>query len=173
MSPQPSVIDLQVKEMLEKVVKKIENSPVLNGGFDRLVISVEHITTDQKNISNKLDDLSLRLYEPDDGFFSRITIVEKNDKNLDEHTKHDEIFQQEIKKVVGDALAQDSTKQESVKTTIAKLESIAGGKELSELDSIIKLKKTMQKFTWLIVAASIEAVGKILYDVYVAFSHHI
>lgn len=162
-----TITNLQFNEMFERVVKKIENSPALNGGFDKLVISVEHIKEKQEEICDKIDDVDSRLYEPDKGFFARVIQIEHNTQvikdNILSHLIQDEEFQKEIKKTVTETIPDSS------KHIIKKLESI-GGRDLVELQAIIDFRKSFKRFFWLIMTGIGTTIGTIAFDI---LKHHV
>ena len=72
----------EAKEILERIEKKILNSPVLNGGWDKLVANVEVIKVQQQETKEKLEDIETKFYEPDKGIFSRIQHIESDMEQL-------------------------------------------------------------------------------------------
>jgi len=67
-------------EKLEKVEHKVVNSPAMNGGFDKLLIEVEHIKEAQGDILEGVRGVKKNLYEPDSGLFSRVKELESDAK---------------------------------------------------------------------------------------------
>ena len=63
-------------EKLEKVEHKVVNSPAMNGGFDKLLIEVEHIKETQTAVLEGVRGVKQNLYEPDSGLFSRVKELE-------------------------------------------------------------------------------------------------
>lgn len=154
--------DDALRELLERITKKVENSPALNGGWDKLVISVEHIREKQEETCEKVDKISNALYEPDDGFFARVRTIEQDTSNikerLEQHTEEDEKFYHEIKKVI------DETRPSAEsKAIVAKLQGIAG-EDLEELAAVVKIRKGFQRMFWLIAAGMCSVIGKMLFD---------
>ena len=71
------------RELLEMLVKKMGESPALNGGFDKLYLLIEHIKEEQAKSGVKLDKVSDALYDPNHGLFSRVRAIEsKLDTNI-------------------------------------------------------------------------------------------
>jgi len=65
-----------VLEKVEKVENKISNAKSMNGGFDKLMIEVEHIKEAQADILDGVRGVKQNLYEPDSGLFSRVKELE-------------------------------------------------------------------------------------------------
>ena len=65
-----------VLEKVEKVENKISNAKSMNGGFDKLLIEVDHIRKTQKDILEGVRGVKQNLYEPDSGLFSRVKELE-------------------------------------------------------------------------------------------------
>ena len=65
-----------VLEKVEKVESKISNAKSMNGGFDKLMIEVEHIKETQSDILDGVRGVKQNLYEPDSGLFSRVKELE-------------------------------------------------------------------------------------------------
>ena len=65
-----------VLEKVEKVENKISNAKSMNGGFDKLMIEVEHIKEAQADIRDGVRGVKQNLYEPDSGLFSRVKELE-------------------------------------------------------------------------------------------------
>ena len=55
---------------------KISNAKSMNGGFDKLMIEVEHIKETQADILDGVRGVKQNLYEPDSGLFSRVKELE-------------------------------------------------------------------------------------------------
>ena len=69
-----------VLEKVEKVENKISNAKSMNGGFDKLMIEVEHIKEAQADILDGVRGVKQNLYEPDSGLFSRVKELESESK---------------------------------------------------------------------------------------------
>ena len=65
-----------VLEKVEKVENKISNAKSMNGGFDKVLIEVEHIKEAQGDILEGVRGVKKNLYEPDSGLFSRVKELE-------------------------------------------------------------------------------------------------
>jgi len=60
------------QDLLHNIHKKLDNSPALNGGFDRLLYKIDGIEKSKNQIVEKVDKIHEAIYHPDDGLFSRI-----------------------------------------------------------------------------------------------------
>lgn len=58
--------------LLQNIHHKLDNSPALNGGFDRLLYKIDGIEKSQGQIVEKVDKIHEAIYHPDDGLFARI-----------------------------------------------------------------------------------------------------
>ncbi len=65
-----------VLDKVEKMETKISNAKSMNGGFDKLMIEVEHIKEAQADILDGVRGVKQNLYEPDSGLFSRVKELE-------------------------------------------------------------------------------------------------
>jgi len=70
-------------EILKIVLQKVENmeqriaaAKSHNGGFDKLMLEVEHIKESQADILEGVRGVKKNLYEPDSGLFSRVKELE-------------------------------------------------------------------------------------------------
>ncbi len=76
-----------VLEKVEKVENKISNAKSMNGGFDKLLIEVEHIKEAQGDILEGVRGVKKNLYEPDSGLFSRVKELETESDRRNEFIK--------------------------------------------------------------------------------------
>jgi len=76
-----------VLEKVEKVENKISNAKSMNGGFDKLMIEVEHIKETQSDILDGVRGVKQNLYEPDSGLFSRVKELESESKLRNAYVK--------------------------------------------------------------------------------------
>jgi hypothetical protein len=76
-----------VLEKVEKVESKISNAKSMNGGFDKLLIEVQHIKETQNDILDGVRGVKQNLYEPDSGLFSRVKELETESDRRNEFIK--------------------------------------------------------------------------------------
>ena len=140
------------RELLEILVKKINDSSALNGGFDKLCVMIEHIQDEQAKSGKKLDRVSDALYDPNVGLFSRVQAIEsKLDSNIkDLGKKCDEL--PTVKEEVQD-----------LKKFQAAIESIAG-KQLEELTALVNLRKRLANIYWALALSILGFVGNLLFQ---------
>lgn len=156
-----------LNDSVQRIQEKIDQSKILNGGFDTIMFKIDHIQENQQQTNDKVDKISEALYEPDQGFFSRVKSMEMANKNIE--AKMDEHQEKDI------ALFEDLTKtvkisNEAVQVT-KDLQSIAG-QRLEEIDSVVKMRKTFDKLFWLILTGTLATIGKFLWDIFSASGRH-
>lgn len=102
------------KELLNTIHNKLDSSAVLNGGFDRLIYTIEGMERNQNQIVDKVEKIHEAIYHPDDGLFSRIAsnkssqnesfskvenqisqIIDWKDKHSELHDDKNEMCEQE------------------------------------------------------------------------------
>lgn len=158
--------DRELKEMLERIAKKVENSPVLNGGWDRMVVTIDHIKEKQDETSDKVDKIHEALYQPDTGFFARVAEIEHDTSSIktsfEEHTKEDAKFEEKFEEAVNES--------KPAIQMVKRLEAI-GGENLEEIQSAIKIKKTIDKMFWMIVVGGGSLFAKVAYDIAANYLH--
>ena len=79
------------QELLERLLLKVEsvelrlaNAKSLNGGFEKLLVEVEHIKETQDEILQGMRGIKKSIYEPDSGLFSRVKQLEiESDRRLE------------------------------------------------------------------------------------------
>jgi uncharacterized protein YaaN involved in tellurite resistance len=164
----------QLQLMVESIAQKINTSPVLNGGFDKMMVIVEHIQEKQQETSEKVDKIHDGLYNPDDGLYARVKLVETDIKQMvKSHTAHlaaDEKNMKEFNDSLKKLSSTDDDLSKKAETT-SKLKKIAGD-DLEKLESVIKVKSAwgdwLGKAVWLIVGGAFAAIGKAIWE---AISH--
>ncbi len=66
----------QLLHKVSKIEDKVTSAKSLNGGFDKLLIEVEHIKETQTAVLEGVRGVKQNLYEPDSGLFSRVKELE-------------------------------------------------------------------------------------------------
>lgn len=140
------------RELLELLVKKVSDSPALNGGFEKLYVMIEHIQTEQEKSGQKLDKVSEALYDPNTGLFSRVKAIESkldtNIKDLDRKCNDIPSVKEEV---------------EDLKKFQAAVENIAG-KQLEELTALVNLRKRLANIYWALALSIIAFAGNLLFQ---------
>lgn len=160
----PRRLDLppEVVETLQLLQQKVLTSPVLNGGFDTMMVKVEQIEENQKQMGTKVDSIHDAIYHPDDGLFARVKdvehvkekalVVEKLEKDLT-HIQHQREHEQVHSKEASE-LSKENEK--AVKDLSQKV------KDLSDFKSRVC---TAAKWLALTVGGGLlTGLGKLLYD---------
>lgn len=161
-----SGLDNQTRELLEQISKKILNSPALNGGFDKLVVTVGQIKEKQDEAVEKIEKLSVALYQPKEGLYSKMQTLEHDletvNSTTESHFEEDNKELTAISKSIKDLEAQvkDTTK---IKDTTERLKRI-GGEDLQEINDLVNLKKNMTKILWALITLVIIGAIKLLWE---------
>ena len=120
---------------------KISNARSMNGGFDKLLLEVEHIKESQADILEGVRGVKRNLYEPDSGLFSRVKELE-----MESVRRMDYII--ETKPIVGQhqelllwkkQVQKEVDEVEDLRLEVAKLQDWRAG---------------MQKIVWLVATAA-------------------
>lgn len=168
--------DKTLQLLLEGIASKVNtlgSKPVLNGGFDRLMVVVEHIQKKQEETGDQVAKIHEGLYDPADGLYARVKMVETATKQFAErqsqHLISDERNMSEISAGLKKLTEADDELEEKSKIT-QKLKTIAGD-DLKKLEEVIVTKtwwsEAKSKAVWIIVAAGAGAGFKVLFDLLV------
>ena len=118
-----------VLQKVEKMEHRLANANSLNGGFDKLLLEVEHIKAAQVDILEGVRGVKRNLYDPDSGLFSRVKELE-----LESARRMDYII--ETKPIVGQhqellhwkkEAQKDLDEVEDLRLEVAKLQDWKGG----------------------------------------------
>ena len=130
-----------VLNKVEKMEARISSAKSMNGGFDKLLLEVEHIKESQADILEGVRGVKRNLYEPDSGLFSRVKELE-----MESTRRMDYII--ETKPIVGEHQELLHWKKEAQKD----LDEIEGLR--LEVAKLQDWKTGMQKVTWLLATAA-------------------
>jgi hypothetical protein len=160
--------DLQL--LVESIATKINAAPALNGGFDRMLVMVEHIQDRQEETAEKVDKIHDGLYEPDDGLYARVKAVETIQAEIAKrHTEHLAADEKHMQNIADDIKKLNETDGDMIKkfNTSIRLQKIAGD-DLEKLESVIKVKSTWatiwSKASWILIGGILAAVGKTIWE---------
>jgi len=130
-----------VLNKVEKIESKISNAKSMNGGFDKLLLEVQHIKEAQVDILEGVRGVKRNLYEPDSGLFSRVKELEIESARRQEYItetkpivgQHQELllWKKQVEKEVNEV--------EDLRLEVAKLQDWKSG---------------MQKVIWLVATAA-------------------
>jgi hypothetical protein len=129
------------------------NSPVFNGGFDRLFAKVEGIEASQRATAMMVESLNKLVYEPDDGLFSRIKRVEGvNVVELQKISNSQEKFKEDLEEMKVTLKGSVSTTSEvgELKTKVAELAT---------------WRSDLSRKLWILIPVILTLLGKIGWDV--------
>jgi len=130
-----------VLQKVEKMEDKISNAKSMNGGFDKLLIEVEHIKETQSAVLDGVRGVKKNLYEPDSGLFSRVKELEMESARRMEYIV-------ETKPIVGQHQELLHWKREAQKD----LDEVEGLR--LEVAKLQDWKSGMQKVIWLLATAA-------------------
>ena len=130
-----------VLDKVEKMEHKISNAQSMNGGFDKLMMEVEHIKDTQVTILEGVRGVKQNLYEPDSGLFSRV-------KELETESNRRMEFIQESKPAL------EFSKELAVWKKQADKDLEEFEKLQMEFEKLKEWKHTMSRVIWLIATAA-------------------
>ena len=130
-----------VLNKVEKIESKISNAKSMNGGFDKLLLEVQHIKEAQVDILEGVRGVKRNLYEPDSGLFSRVKELEMESSRRQEYIT-------ETKPIVGQHQELLHWKKEAEKD----LDEVEGLR--LEVAKLQDWKQGIQKVIWLIATAA-------------------
>lgn len=160
-----------IQQMVGEIAKKINGAPALNGGFDRMMVIVEHIQEKQDEASRKINRIHEGLYEPDDGLYARVKMVENVasdfSKKQADHLATDEKVLVNLNDSLKKLVEKDDELSKKVETTL-RLKRIAGD-DLEKLEAVIQVKSMWlniwSKSIWLLSGGILAAVGKTIWEI--------
>jgi len=142
------------RELLELIAKKLSDLGSFHGGFEKMLIMIEHIGQDQKETKETMKKVSDAMYDPDSGLFMRVRGIEQKleiDTNIAD-------LEKEIQKSAA------KVELNELRNFKASIEKICGGETLDELTQLIKLRRNLSKIYWSVLLTLVVSVGKLLFD---------
>ena len=130
-----------VLHKVENMEHKISSAQSLNGGFDKLMLEVQHIKEVQSDVLDGVRGVKKNLYEPDSGLFSRVKELE-----MESSRRMDYII--ETKPLLAQAQELILWKKEAAKD-INELEDLR-----LEMSKFQEWKAGMSKVIWLVATAA-------------------
>ena len=160
----------ELQQTVESIAKKIHGAPALNGGFDRMLVIVEHIREKQDDTTEEINKIHDDLYEPDDGLYARVKMVENVAadfaKKQTEHLATDEKALVSLNESLKKLSEKDDDLGKKAETTL-RLKKIAG-EDLEKLESMIRVKSVWlnvwSKAVWLLGGGILAAIGKTVWE---------
>jgi ribosomal protein L24 len=70
-------------DALNVLQQKVLGASVLNGGFDTLVLKIDKIEEGQEHLKTSVDSMHDAMYDPDDGLFAKVKVVEQAKEKID------------------------------------------------------------------------------------------
>ena len=130
-----------VLDKVEKMEHKISNAQSMNGGFDKLLMEVEHIKETQVTILEGVRGVKQNLYEPDSGLFSRVKELEMESNRRMEFIQESKPALEFSKELVVWKKQADKDLEEFEKLQV-------------EFEKLKEWKHGMQRVIWLIATAA-------------------
>lgn len=147
------------RELLELIAKKLSDLGSFHGGFEKMLIMIEHIGQDQKETKETMKKVSDAMYDPDSGLFMRVRGIEqKLDTNIQKIDTNIADLEKEIQKSAA------KVELNELRNFKASIEKICGGETLDELTQLIKLRRNLSKIYWSVLLTLVMSVGKLLFD---------
>ena len=131
----------QLLSKVSKIEDKVTSAKSLNGGFDKLLIEVEHIKETQTAVLEGVRGVKQNLYEPDSGLFSRV-------KELETESQRRLEFIQESKPAL------EFSKELQVRKKQADKDLEQFEKLQIEFEKLKDWKEGAQKVIWLVATAA-------------------
>lgn len=159
-NPEDNDSGVHSQRLLQNIQQKLNQSAVLNGGFDRLFYKIDSIEANQTAMANKVDKIHEAIYDPDEGLFARIT----NNKAAQNESIAD------VEKSVGELNVWKEQKEKSIENVAEKSEKISEKltsieNEVGDLNNFKTL--TIGTVKWFLAAVGggiATIVFKLLYD---------
>lgn len=158
-----------IEELLEKIRKidmSIDSSSVLNGGFEKLFISVEAIKEKQSEQSEKLDQINIGLYEPIEGLFSRVQQLENNlvssNEKIVSHTQNDKNNFEKLENHLS-KLEEVRKVADEAKIVTKRLQRI-GGEDLEDVQKIVDINKKLSTLYWGLILVAASGIGNLIWQ---------
>jgi hypothetical protein len=67
---------IDIDEIVRKIYKRIIASRVLNGGFERLSLKIDHISEKLVEVNDKVDKIHTTIHDPEGGLYSKYKALE-------------------------------------------------------------------------------------------------
>jgi hypothetical protein len=151
-----------LRDSIEKIQDKLDQSKVLNGGFDTMIYKIDNMQEKQNITSEKVEKIHEALYEPDEGFFARVKTIEHASNvfssKLEEHQSADIQLFSDIKNSIKTS--------EEVSRFNNEVKKVAG-ERLENLEAAIKTNKMFDKLFWLMLTGVGATIAKFIWDLYV------
>jgi len=130
-----------VLEKVEKMETKISNAQSMNGGFDKLLMEVEHIKETQLSVLEGVRGVKQNLYEPDSGLFSRVKELEMESARRQEYINETKPIVAQHQEVI--------LWKKQVEREVSEVEDLR-----LEVSKLQDWKAGMQKVIWLVATAA-------------------
>lgn len=141
-------------QILQEIRDALKKAPALNGGFDRLIVTVDFIKEKQEESIGKIDAVHESLYTPGSGIHSKLQALEST------------VFQQgKEMNNLSNSVDELSKFKEATDKSLGLLKRTAGN-EMENLDAVVKFKSNFDKLYWLLVTGVLTSLGKVFWDLF-------
>lgn len=149
-----------------KELREIKNKPALNGGFDKLVVTIENMEEKQEEMKMDLKEIKQSLYDPEKGLYAKGQKIESGmekinnkfdatGKEIEHHYEEYELFEKE---------ARNNFKElDKILKATQKLEKIAG-ENFEKIQQLIDLDVKIKRLFWLLITGIFTTFGKFIFD---------
>jgi hypothetical protein len=151
--------------LLEMLAKKLSDLAPLHGDMIKLLTTVDNM----KNTESELKKFKEKIMDPEKGLFFKIQGLEHDIKTVEKDLQaiNDSLDGLPTSHDLANSDANIAKIREDHDSLKKQLEEI-GGRNLHELNAIVKLKSNMSKVYWALIASAILSIGKLLMDVFKA-----
>ena len=176
MAKEPDNRDKDIRDLMTSIKSSIEKAPALNDGFDHLVRKIGEIQSQQNRLEKSIDEvaeqvdhISDSIYEPDNGLYARIKIVDYKVHGQNEALND---FSEDIGKSYR-TIKENTGKIDKIEDRVDTLEKegdvLLGitGKDHEDLRTTIKQSKSFSKIAWTFVLAIVGMAAKMAYDYFI------
>lgn len=157
--------------LVESIASKINGAPALNGGFDRMMVMVEHIKEQQEDTSIKVDKIHHGLYEPNEGLYARVKMVETTTTDLAKRQANHITVNERKLETINATLKKLGEKDDDLLKKVEitdRLKKITG-EELEKLANVIQVKSTWtdsaSKVAWFVIGGLLVEIGKFAWTI--------
>lgn len=152
--------------ILQEIRDTLKKAPALNGGFDRLLFSVENIKEKQAETSEHLKKINESLFDPDDGVHARLKVIEiTGEQQKQVLLLHTAVDVKELEKIA-EYMEEFKEKQQETDQVLVKLKQTAGS-NLENLEAVVKFRNNFDRLYWLLVTGVLTSLGKIFWDLFI------
>lgn len=145
----------EAQVVLQEIRDTLKKAPALNGGFDRLIVTVDFIKEKQEESIAKIDVVHNSLYTPVSGVHSKLQAIEAT---VSQQGKDMSDLAETVEELVEFKKASEAT------NTLLKQ---TAGEKLEHLDAVVKFRNNFDRLYWLLVTGVLTSLGKVFWDLFI------